>query len=56
MGLFGKTQEKPPKELVRASDRGSYTLGSGGGNSQLRSQAGPHFRGFPLRRGAEGRV
>ena len=25
MGLFGKTQEKPPKELVRASDRGKAT-------------------------------
>lgn len=53
MGLFGKTQEKPPKELVRVGERGRSALGSGGGAGRPHARAGPHFRGFPLARGAE---
>ena len=36
MGLFGKTQEKPPKELVRASDRGSSAAEVGTASCALR--------------------
>ena len=65
MGLFGKTQEKPPKELVRAAAaapewvrlRGDavelvndWTLSPAAGQVPL----GPHFRGLPRDRGAGG--
>lgn len=56
MGLFGKTQERPPKELVRASDREAARWASELGAGRPRSQTGPYFRGLPLSLGTEGRV
>lgn len=56
MGLFGKTQEKPPKELVSVSNRGSNALGSGGGNGLTALSGWPPFPGPSTRGGAEGRV
>lgn len=56
MGLFGKTQERPPKELVRASDREAARWTEELGAGRQRSQAGPYLRGLPLGLGAEGRV
>lgn len=59
MGLFGKTQEKPPKELVRATVAAKEGVDVRGAQRSWYSDwtlrhpdwpgtAGRHFRGFPL--------
>lgn len=55
MGLFGKTQEKPPKELVRADDRGACALGSGAGDGAAALSGWPLFPGPSTRSRGRGK-